>query len=1011
MGPPTGAGGRGESNSPKQSSKPSPAREDNQADVKRDAPLKPDESTNAEQAKPLAPPPRPAQQQNTNSPDYFNNPVAGSLSLEPNPFEQSFGGGPPETPGGTKLPSVAALTSPSSLLPGNTPFPWGPGSLRTGPLSPAMLSGPANDYFGDTHHLRGSFPTPNESSLRSGLTPGGSGSMFPAPSPNAALFANLPAPTPGTIDFHRTAMSARAKREQSQAQQLPPPAAPTSQPQEMVSGAQPSKPDSKFDPHDNDAANGLFMLAQGRNSAQPPAAPQYPVVNPPQQVNGAPSLTGSSARAVSEASPVSDETEQTRPNTRARGKRNSGTATTASRRKADDTQAKAPVAKKSRTNSGAAAATNGHDNQHSDDSNENDGGGKEEGTNNSKQKMTDAEKRKNFLERNRVAALKCRQRKKQWLANLQSKVEMYSHENEHLNTQIAQLREEVVNLKTLLLAHKDCPVTQQQGITTSYMQTLEATAFNPQLNPYAMPAPIQNQPVMAGQPMDRRFPSRFPKPALRHVLETRIIVIAKTASLTRTFSFPAQCAWRGIEAVDNAKHNTAAKPELTRPPPAHSARRSMSNRSERRSKRLAAAAVYDEQDGDFLFTRGSKRAKTAPVAGEEPEPEPTPAPAPAKKRVGRPPKAETKRRASPPAPAPSLQPPPSQSRSAAAATATATATATRGRRPKRKASLDYEPAAPPPEEEVAVPKSKVISLPFSDTPIINRNKEFRKKGGASGGRRSSLGMRGRRASSLIDNGHSALPHREVDPSEFYKYIAADGLSEPRRMKQLLIWCGERALSEKPPHGKPGSSAVLGARAIQDQLLRDFGARSEFSDWFAREDAPKPPVPVVLQPNPRNVDYDAKIAELEAKIERLKAQKKAWQAIAAPLPTLEPLYPDPSDPRKAPLPDPALLDESEAKILSALTNPDTAFSSFKRQVRSRLQNVQSALEFKVDQLADSVHKLDMRVVTAGREADAVLRLSAARLREREEREKEKVGTKEVPVMEVLRSLGRILPGGG
>ena len=104
---------------------------------------------------------------------------------------------------------------------------------------------------------------------------------------------------------------------------------------------------------------------------------------------------------------------------------------------------------------------------------------------------------------------------------------------------------------------------------------------------------------------------------------------------------------------------------------------------------------------------------------------------------------------------------------------------------------------------------QMIALPFSDTPIINRNKEFRKKGGASGSRRSSLGMRGRRASSLIDNGHSALPHREVDPAEFYKYIAAEGLSEPRRMKQLLIWCGERALSEKPPHGSHGSSAVLG----------------------------------------------------------------------------------------------------------------------------------------------------------------------------------------------------------
>lgn len=305
-------------------------------------------------------------------------------------------------------------------------------------------------------------------------------------------------------------------------------------------------------------------------------------------------------------------------------------------------------------------------------------------------------------------------------------------------------------------------------------------------------------------------------------------------------------------------------------------------------------------------------------------------------------------------------------------------------------------------------ESRQIALPFSDTPIINRNKELRKKGGASGSRRSSLGMRGRRASSLIDNGHSALPHREVDPAEFYKHIEAEGLSEPRRMKQLLTWCGERALSEKPPHGSHGSSAVLGARAIQDQLLKDFGSRSEFSDWFSREDAPKPPV--VLKPNPRNMEHDAKIAEYETRIKRLKEEKRAWQALVKPLPEVEPLYPD-EDPRKAPLPDDSLLDPEEAKILAALVNPGTAFGSFKRQTRSRLQNAQAALEHKVDHLADSVHKLDRRVETAGRQADAVLAVSAARLKEREEREKKAAGTKELPTMEVLRSLGRILPEGG
>lgn len=103
--------------------------------------------------------------------------------------------------------------------------------------------------------------------------------------------------------------------------------------------------------------------------------------------------------------------------------------------------------------------------------------------------------------------------------------------------------------------------------------------------------------------------------------------------------------------------------------------------------------------------------------------------------------------------------------------------------------------------------STVISLPFSDTPIINRNKELRKKG--NGSRRSSLGLRGRRASSLIESGHSAIPHREVETSQFYKHIEAEGLSEPRRMKQLLTWTAERAMGEKPSHGKDSGAELAG----------------------------------------------------------------------------------------------------------------------------------------------------------------------------------------------------------
>ena len=109
-------------------------------------------------------------------------------------------------------------------------------------------------------------------------------------------------------------------------------------------------------------------------------------------------------------------------------------------------------------------------------------------------------------------------------------------------------------------------------------------------------------------------------------------------------------------------------------------------------------------------------------------------------------------------------------------------------------------------------ESTKIALPFTDTPVINRNKELRRKG--TGGRRSSLGMRGRRASSLIDNGHNAIPHHQVETSQFYKHIEAEGLSEPRRMKQLLTWCGERALGAKPSHNIADSAAVLAGKSYR-----------------------------------------------------------------------------------------------------------------------------------------------------------------------------------------------------
>ncbi|PSR74478.1 kinetochore-associated protein Dsn1/Mis13, partial [Coniella lustricola] len=226
------------------------------------------------------------------------------------------------------------------------------------------------------------------------------------------------------------------------------------------------------------------------------------------------------------------------------------------------------------------------------------------------------------------------------------------------------------------------------------------------------------------------------------------------------------------------------------------------------------------------------------------------------------------------------------------------------------------------------------------------------------------------------------------------------------------------------------------RAIEDQLLKDFGAKSEFSDWFSRDEEPsettKAKRPVVIKPNPINVDHERRISALEARIKQLKETRKSWRALQKLLPQTTPLYPPEADAKTAHIPEPDFLDNNEVEMLQTLipittttttnsktsssstttpTSAATGFSQLRSTTASRLRAVQNNVEFKVDSLADSIHKMDLRVVTAGRQAERVLALSSERLREREEAERRLAGTKEMPVIEVLRSLGRILPENG
>ncbi|KAK0987983.1 hypothetical protein LTR91_002696 [Friedmanniomyces endolithicus] len=338
-----------------------------------------------------------------------------------------------------------------------------------------------------------------------------------------------------------------------------------------------------------------------------------------------------------------------------------------------------------------------------------------------------------------------------------------------------------------------------------------------------------------------------------------------------------------------------------------------------------------------------------------------------------------------------------------------------------------------------------ITLPFQDTPVIRRNKEMRKGGDESGHRRSSSGMRGRRVSSMMDEGRgNALPHTEVPTAEFYKHISAD-LTEPRRMRCLLGWCGTRALPPKPEAPKDSSQAsslefqalqagksraILGfrrdgnadsdlARVIQAELSNDLVTNGTLSDWFSRDEAAPPAIPLRKAPNPRNIANAAKAEKLERELERLKAERADWDALTRsavpPTSTADPEA-DANDPTpRSPL-HPDLLSTPEREILAQLQNPSSSLTNTTtagatltnpETIQHRLRTLATSLEFSLDSFAHGIHVLANTRETAERLAEKSLADVAEVLEARDKARRSEGGGADA--MDALRALGKVLNG--
>ncbi|OAX80070.1 hypothetical protein ACJ72_05603 [Emergomyces africanus] len=468
------------------------------------------------------------------------------------------------------------------------------------------------------------------------------------------------------------------------------------------------------------------------------------------------------------------------------------------------------------------------------------------------------------------------------------------------------------------------------------------------------------------------------------------------------------------------------------------------------------AAEYDEDVEGFQFTRATAPKKSKPATTEE-KSDPQPPtdddaqhqPVRKQKGRGRPPKAvDAPRTVTFETPNGKLPTRPLRRTSKRLAKEAQPSTAIEKSSKPRRKSNELEPAPisvpkkrganknkvsqkEPQREEaggqdttpLADPNTQKIALPFADTPVIRKNKEMRMEKSQKGQRRSSLGRRGRRASFLIESGVSnALPHDQVDTAHFYKHIECEGLSEPKRMRQLLTWCATRSLGEKPSGSRSGDeSARLAARVIQEELLEDFANRPELSDWFSRQET-TPPAVVVKKPNPRNIQNAQKIKELEEQIHKLQLERQSLTSLLRPpsIPRIRPpslTSAQPSEPQQPSALltleqekiNPALLDPSQLAILTTLSpsNPiststskststpstDTSHTSISN-ISSRLSRLTTSLIPTLDSFASGIHDIELFRHAANDVAGQVLAICARRLEERDQLQPSRVGGEEL-----------------
>ncbi|CEP23941.1 hypothetical protein BN1211_4642 [Cyberlindnera jadinii] len=338
-----------------------------------------------------------------------------SFDLEPNPFEQSFASkdGQSSTAGGSgeKPPTIGGL--------GTSPQILTPGGRK---LPPLVLSPNVPSSWGNTQYVRTGL-TPNDSNIRTGLTPGGQSfphSLQNMSLPGVATPGSLGFPgglTPGLSSF--LASSTKDFDQQLQADDR---------------SVRTDTTDANASTNTNASANTNTTADIAASTSTMQAATADAVTK-----QNALRANGDDSVILNDAKP--------------KGKRGRKRTGKAKQVEAEERKAKKPKSESEGENNGI----------NNDNSNGND------------EDATEEQKRKSFLERNRMAASKCRKRKKEQIIKMENDLNFYLNEYNNLTSALDQLRQQSLLLHQSIVEGKQASALSP--IVDTILQTINGTNY------------------------------------------------------------------------------------------------------------------------------------------------------------------------------------------------------------------------------------------------------------------------------------------------------------------------------------------------------------------------------------------------------------------------------------------------------------------------------------------------------------------------------------------------------